>query len=157
MAFSASATAAAVVFYFVALIAVSSRSGHVAALAGSDVEHREVVIVTPAVFVESVPSNDVVRCARVPVSGLSRLKLGSYSSARRITLVPSDEIQEKSYKKIQICLHNNSSLGLCQCESDNWESIQSGAWSSIVSPYVDRYIDVKFVNNLSGSVTSPLD
>ncbi|KAL0337830.1 UNVERIFIED_CONTAM: Transcription factor [Sesamum calycinum] len=161
MAFSASATAAAVVFYFVALIAVSSRSGHVAALAaigfgeklGSDVEHREVVIVTPAVFVESVPSNDVVRCARVPVSGLSRLKLGSYSSARRITLVPSDEIQEKSYKKIQICLHNNSSLGLCQCESDNWESIQSGAWSSIVSPYVDRYIDVKFVNNLSGSVT----
>ncbi|KAK4392595.1 Transcription factor [Sesamum angolense] len=98
MAFSASATAAAVVFYFVALIAVSSRSGHVAALVGSDVEHREVVIVTPAVFVESVPSNDVVR---------------------------------------------NSSLGLCQCESDNWESIQSGAWSSIVSPYVDRYIDVK--------------
>ncbi|XP_011079262.1 uncharacterized protein LOC105162827 [Sesamum indicum] len=153
MAFSASATAAAVVFYFVLLIAVSSRSGHVAALAGSDVEHREVVIATPAVFVGSVPPGDVVRCARVPVSGLSRLKLGSYSSAHRITLVPSDEIQEKLYKKIQICLHNNSSLGLCQCESDNWESIQSGAWSSIVSPYVDRYIDVKFVNNLSGSVT----
>ncbi|KAL0428337.1 UNVERIFIED_CONTAM: hypothetical protein Slati_3008500 [Sesamum latifolium] len=153
MAFSASATAAAVVFYFVALIAVSSRSGHVAALAGSDVEHREVVIATPAVFVESVPSKDVVRCARVPVSGLSRLKLGSYSSAHRITLVPSEEIQEKSYKKIQICLHNNASLGLCQCESYNWESIQSGAWSSFVSPYVDRYIDVKFVNNLSGSVT----
>ncbi|KAL0346051.1 UNVERIFIED_CONTAM: Transcription factor [Sesamum radiatum] len=153
MAFSASATAAAVVFYFVALIAVSSRSGHVAALAGTDVEHHEVVIATPAVFVESVPSKDVVRCARVPVSGLSRLKLGSYSSAHRITLVPSEEIQEKSYKKIQICLHSNASLGLCQCESDNWESIQSGAWSSVVSPYVDRYIDVKFVNNLSGSVT----
>ncbi|KAK4431976.1 hypothetical protein Salat_0959700 [Sesamum alatum] len=153
MAFSASPTAAAFVFCFVALISMSSRSRHATALAGSDVEYREVVTATPAVLVESVPSKDVVRCARIPVSGLSRLKLGSYSSAHRITLVPSDEIHEKSYKKIQICLHSNSSLGLCQCESDNWESIPSGAWSSIVSPYVDRYIDVKFVNNLSGSVT----
>ncbi|KAI3472424.1 hypothetical protein Pfo_029545 [Paulownia fortunei] len=151
MEYSASTTCAAVL-YFLALISVSSGSSHVTAHAGSDVENHQVVNVTPIVLVESVPSKDV-RCARVTVSGLSRLKLGSYSSAHRITLVPSDEIQEKSHKKIQICLHNNSSLGLCQCQNDNWESIQGGIWSSTISPYEDRYIDVKFVNNLSGSVT----
>ncbi|KAK6127117.1 hypothetical protein DH2020_039155 [Rehmannia glutinosa] len=178
MGFSATATSAAVL-YFLAFISVFSRSSHVTALAGSDV----VVNATPVVLVESVPSKDVVRCARVTVSGLSRLKLGSYSSAHRITLVPSDEIQEKSYKNVQICLHrsvkndcfsisstkaalfvdtsnpienifrSNSSLGLCQCHNDNWESIQTGIWSSVISPYEERYIDVKFVNNLSGSVT----
>ncbi|KAK6151423.1 hypothetical protein DH2020_014058 [Rehmannia glutinosa] len=150
MGFSATATSAAVL-YFLAFISVFSRSSHVTALAGSDV----VVNATPVVLVESVPSKDVVRCARVTVSGLSRLKLGSYSSAHRITLVPSDEIQEKSYKNVQICLHrsvkndcfsisstkaalfvdtsnpienifrSNSSLGLCQCHNDNWESIQT--------------------------------
>ncbi|KAK6151431.1 hypothetical protein DH2020_014066 [Rehmannia glutinosa] len=102
MGFSATATSAAVL-YFLAFISVFSRSSHVTALAGSDV----VVNATPVVLVESVPSKDVVRCARVTVSGLSRLKLGSYSSAHRITLVPSDEIQDKSYKNVQICLHRS--------------------------------------------------
>ncbi|KAL6539691.1 hypothetical protein OROHE_011462 [Orobanche hederae] len=148
MGFAASATFAAVL-YFMALISVVSRSGHVSALVGSDV----VVNATPAVLVGSVPSRDVVWCARVTVSGLSRLNLKSYSSAHRITLVPSDEIQEKSYKKIQICLHKNSSLGLCQCQNDDWESIPNGIWNFVVSPYEDRYIDVKFVENLSGSVS----
>ncbi|GFQ05697.1 hypothetical protein PHJA_002713800 [Phtheirospermum japonicum] len=147
MGFSAPATYAAVL-YFLVLIPVFSRSDHVTAFNGSDL----VVNATPTVLVGAVPSRDVVRCARVTVSGLSRLRLGSYSSAHRIALVPSDEIQEKSYRNIQICLHSNVSLGLCKCHNDDWESIQSGIWNSVVSPYEDRYIDVKFVENLSGSV-----
>lgn len=70
-------------------------------------ENQRVMNVTPTVLVKSISSKDIVRCARVTVRGLSRLKLGSYSSAHRITLVPSDEIQEKSHKKIQICLHRS--------------------------------------------------
>ncbi|KAL3623903.1 hypothetical protein CASFOL_032719 [Castilleja foliolosa] len=148
MGFSAPATYAAVL-YFLILIPAFSRSGQVTAVYGSDLA----VNATPIVLVGSVPSRDVVRCARVNVSGLSRLNLGSYSSAHRIALVPSPEIQEKSYRKIQICLHNNASLGLCKCHNDHWESIQSGIWNSAVSPYEDKYIDVKFVENLSGSVS----
>ncbi|KAL3629768.1 hypothetical protein CASFOL_026990 [Castilleja foliolosa] len=147
MGFSAPATFAAVL-YFLVLIPAFTRSGHVTALNGSDL----VVNATPTVLVGSFPSRDVVRCARVNVSGLSRLKLMSYSSAHRIALVPSVEIQEKSYKRIQVCLHSNASLGLCKCHNDDWESIQSGIWNSVVSPYEDRYIDVKFLENLSGSV-----
>lgn len=76
-------------------------------LSGSNVENHQVINVTPVVLVESVPSKDIVRCARVSVSGLSRLKVGSYSSAHRITFVPSDDIHERSHKKIQICLHRS--------------------------------------------------
>ncbi|KAL8460160.1 hypothetical protein ACS0TY_031123 [Phlomoides rotata] len=141
------------VLYFLALISVAPHSGRVEAITGSDVEYQRVMNATPAVLVGSVSSKDIVRCARVTVSGLSRLKIGSYSSAHRITLVPSDEIHERSHKKIQICIHSNSSLGLCQCGNGDWDNIQSGIWSSVISPYADRYIDVKFVDNLSGSVT----
>ncbi|XP_057767320.1 uncharacterized protein LOC130987707 [Salvia miltiorrhiza] len=149
---SAGATSAAVLFVL-ALISAASIAADVEAISGSNVENRQVINITPGVLVESVPSKDIVRCARVNVSGLSRLKLGSYSSAHRITLVPSDNIQERSHKKIQICLHRNASLGLCKSENDCWDGIHTGIWSTTISPYEDRFIDVKFVDNLFGSVT----
>ncbi|XP_051142768.1 uncharacterized protein LOC127259455 [Andrographis paniculata] len=152
MGFSAAA-AVQMLFFLAALTSVSSFDDSASELSGNDVEYYQVVTVTPEVLVESLLSTDVVRCSRVTISGLSRLKLWSFSNAHRITLVPSEEIRETSYKKIQICSHKNSSLGLCHCENGNWENIQNGIWSSIVSPYEHSYIDVKFVNNLSGSVT----
>ncbi|GJU47607.1 hypothetical protein Tco_1204873 [Tanacetum coccineum] len=38
----------------------------------------------------------------------------------------------------------NSSIGLCQCEKDDWLSLQDGFWSSSMSPYERKYVDVKF-------------
>ncbi|KZV40876.1 hypothetical protein F511_22815 [Dorcoceras hygrometricum] len=141
------------VLCLLALIFFSSSSSPVAALRGAEVEkNHHVVNVTPIVLVETIPSDGVVRCARVPVSGISRLKLGNYSNARRISVVPSNGIPEKSHGKIHICLHSNSSLELCHCGKDYWESIHNGIWSSIISPYQDKYIDIKFSNNLYGSV-----
>ncbi|XP_041999682.1 cationic amino acid transporter 2, vacuolar-like [Salvia splendens] len=147
------ATNSAAVLFILALIFAASGAADVEAIAGSNVENCQVINATPGVLVDSVPSKDIVRCARVNVSGLSRLKLGSYSSAHRITLVPSDSIHEKSHKKIQICLHRNASLGLCQCENGYWDGIHGGIWSTTLSPYEDGFIDVKFVDNLFGSVT----
>ncbi|KAG6421251.1 hypothetical protein SASPL_117801 [Salvia splendens] len=144
-------TTSAAILLILALVFVASGVADLEAFSGSNVETRQVVNATPGVLIDSVPSKDIVRCARVNVSGLSRLKLGSYSSAHRITLVPSDNIHKRSHKKIQICLHRNASLGLCQC--DNWDGIHSGIWSTAISPYEDGFIDVKFVDNLFGSVT----
>lgn len=31
--------------------------------------------------------------------------------------------------------------------------MQKGVWHTVMSPYDDRYIDVKFINDVSGSVT----
>ncbi|KAL3841069.1 hypothetical protein ACJIZ3_025660 [Penstemon smallii] len=146
-------TTSVAVLYFVALISVSSCSSHATEIVGVDVEKHREVNITPAVLVESFLSKDIARCARVHVSGLSRVKLGRYSSAHRVTLIPSPDIQEKSYKKIKICSHSNSSLGLCKCDEDNWESIQNGIWTSTISPFENRYIDVKFVNNFSGTMS----
>ncbi|EPS61814.1 hypothetical protein M569_12979, partial [Genlisea aurea] len=127
-------------------------------VSGVDVNNLQAVNATPILLDESALSKQPLWCARVPVSGLSRLKLGSYSSIRRVTLVPSDTIPEKAYKKIHICFHSNSSLGLCKCEIDLWESVQSdGVWTSVISPYENRFVDVKFVENLSGYVTLTTD
>ncbi|KAL9247455.1 hypothetical protein vseg_020886 [Gypsophila vaccaria] len=96
---------------------------------------------------------DVISCERVHVVPRSRLKLESYASAIRLTVAPSVVIPEKLHSRIQICLHRNASIGMCQCEKDAWKSVQKGIWVSMISPYESRYIDVKFVGDVAGSVT----
>lgn len=42
---------------------------------------------------------------------------------------------------------------MCQCVNDEWKNIHKGTLVSVGSPYEDKYVDVKFVGDLSGSVT----
>ncbi|KAM2787653.1 hypothetical protein COP1_008388 [Malus domestica] len=124
-------------------------------LKGVDIENpvREVI---PAPLSEhsAVPgSKDVIFCQRARVSGISRLKLGSYASSLKITLSTSQGILERLLSKSQVCFHRNNALGLCQCEEDDWKNIQKGLWSSVMSPYDERYVDVKFIGKKPGSVT----
>jgi hypothetical protein len=51
----------------------------------------------------------------------------------------------------------NASLGLCQCEKDDWRIVQKGLWTSVMSPYEERYVDVKFIGDTSGSVSIAVD
>ncbi|KAJ0079474.1 hypothetical protein Patl1_23479 [Pistacia atlantica] len=120
---------------------------------GVDIENPA-VDVTPYPLAGVPGSKDVISCERVQVSGYSRLKLGSYANSFRVTLAPSVAIPERLHSKIQVCFHRNASLALCQCEKDEWKAIQKGGvWSSVMSPYEERYIDVKFVGRVSGSVS----
>ncbi|XVF30737.1 hypothetical protein REPUB_Repub16aG0084300 [Reevesia pubescens] len=98
-------------------------------------------------------SKDVLLCDRVRVFGHSRLKLERYASSFRVTLAPSVLIPERLHSKIQVCFHRNASLGLCKCENDDWKGVQKGIWHTVMSPYGERYIDVKFIGDVSGSVT----
>ncbi|GJV39445.1 transmembrane protein 194 [Tanacetum coccineum] len=112
----------------------------------------------PRVDVTPVFMNGVSEfCGRVPVSGVSRLKLRHYASAYNVTLVPSVLMPKKWHSKIQVCFHGNSSVGLCQCEKDDWRSLQDGFWSSFMSPYERKYVDVKFGDKVTGSVTVGVD
>ncbi|XP_068340751.1 uncharacterized protein [Pyrus communis] len=124
-------------------------------LKGVDIENP-VLEVIPAPLSEhsAVPgSKDVLFCERARVSGISRLKLGSYASSLKITLSASLGILERLLSKIQVCFHRNNTLGLCQCEEDDWKNIQKGLWSSVISPYGERYVDVKFIGKIPGPVT----
>lgn len=47
----------------------------------------------------------------------------------------------------------NSSLALCECEKDEWKTIQKGVWSSVISPYEHRYVDVKIIGEVPGDFT----
>lgn len=56
-------------------------------------------------------------------------------------------------------LCRNNTLGLCQCEDDEWKTFQKGSWSCTMSPYEVRYVDVKVIDAtpLSGPVTIAIE
>ncbi|XAR69893.1 hypothetical protein NMG60_11001650 [Bertholletia excelsa] len=117
-------------------------------LKGIDLENPVVnVTLSPlAGYASSSPgSKDVTLCKRIRVIGQSRFKLGSYASAYQVTMVPSAAIPERLHSRIQICFHRNVSRDLCQCEKDEWKALHKGLWRSVISPYEDRFLDVKFV------------
>ncbi|XP_006303988.2 uncharacterized protein LOC17899981 [Capsella rubella] len=91
---------------------------------------------------EPTLSVSLTPCERVQVSGYSRTKLGKYANSVRVNLVP---IPERQHSKIQVCVHRNATLRMCQCEKSNWKNLQRGIWSSsVMSPYDKLYIDVRF-------------
>ncbi|CAN1312695.1 hypothetical protein LINPERPRIM_LOCUS28723, partial [Linum perenne] len=102
-------------------------------------------------------SKEALFCDRVKVSGLSRLKLASYSNSLRVTLVPSAVIPERLHRRIQVCFHRNVSIGWCHCGKEDWKSFQNGQWSSLMSPYGERYIDVKAIGEISGRITVQIE
>lgn len=75
--------------------------------AGVDIE-RPVLEFSPSVLPGisgSLGVKDALRCERVRVSGISRVKLGSYANSYHVTLAPSVSIPEKLHSKIQVCFH----------------------------------------------------
>lgn len=111
----------------------------------------------PLVGVSPKGAKDAISCQRVRVSGLSRWKISSYSNAFRVLLNHSDAIPERLHPKIEVCFHRNASTGLCQCEKDEWMAIQKGLWSRVMSPYEDKYVDVKLEDGLPGFITIYID
>ncbi|GAV88649.1 DUF2215 domain-containing protein [Cephalotus follicularis] len=128
-------------------------------LKGVDLEHPVVDVIPSPLSgpLSKHGAKEVLLCERVKVSGHLRLKLGSYANSLRVTVAPSVVIPDKLHSKIQICFHRNASLGLCQCEEDEWKAVQKGIWNSVMSPYDERYIDVKFIGQVSGSVTVAIE
>lgn len=50
-------------------------------------------------------AKNILQCERIQVSGISRLKLGSYANSFHITLAPSVAIPERLHNKILVCFH----------------------------------------------------
>ncbi|KAJ4978839.1 hypothetical protein NE237_009619 [Protea cynaroides] len=107
-------------------------------------------------YSSTLGAKDMVSCGRVRVAGIPRWKIRSYASSVRLNVTPS-VIRESLYRKIEVCFHRNSSLGLCQCAKDDWKSIQKGLSSGSMSPYDDIYIDVKFNDGVAVSVTVTIE
>ncbi|KAJ8491078.1 hypothetical protein OPV22_012799 [Ensete ventricosum] len=96
-------------------------------------------------------------CQRVRVTGMSRLNLKSYASSVRVALKVSESMPERLRGKIRVCFHWNASTSFCQCEEEKWESLGDNQWSSVISPYDDRYIDVKIIDKISTSLAVSLE
>ncbi|KAI7736776.1 hypothetical protein M8C21_016423 [Ambrosia artemisiifolia] len=140
-----------------ALLWMTLCSDHTLPPLGIDVGNPVIDVTPRPVNVPYEGSKEVLSCERVPVSGVSRLKLQHYASVYNVTLAPSVLIPKKWHGKILVCFHRNSSLGLCHCEKDDWRSLQNGLWISTMSPYEQKFVDVKFGGMVAGSVTVSLE
>ncbi|XP_076901185.1 uncharacterized protein LOC143555533 [Bidens hawaiensis] len=94
-----------------------------------------------------------VYCGCVYVNGISRMNLQSYAQTYKLAF---ESLPHTLHHKIQVCFHQNASLGLCQCEKDSWRHIQTWSSDSFTSPFEKRFIDVKFANAAFGYVTVSL-
>ncbi|KAL9331408.1 hypothetical protein ACSQ67_001018 [Phaseolus vulgaris] len=124
-------------------------------LKGLDLEKPNLEV-SPSVFSVSQGGKEAFRCERVRVSGISRLKLGSFANSFLVSLVPSASIPEKLHGKIEVCFHRNNALEWCQCEKDEWRSVKKGVWNAVMSPFETRYVDVKINGEILDSVTVAL-
>ncbi|GJT79438.1 hypothetical protein Tco_1053780 [Tanacetum coccineum] len=96
----------------------------------------DVDVRNPTTYVTPAPthgSSDY--CERVFVNGASRKVLGSFAKIYRVLLIPTAVISHDSHDKAQICIHGDASLGLCQCDKDDWIPLGNGLWSFVMSPY----------------------
>ncbi|KAJ9131862.1 hypothetical protein P3X46_034769 [Hevea brasiliensis] len=144
-----------IIFFLALLFVILLGASHASTLKGVDLGNP-IIDVIPSFLNGRLPSRsfkDVLYCERAKVNGHSRFQLGSYASIFLVTLAPAAVIPERLHSKIQVCFHKNASLGLCHCEKNEWKTVQKGQWSSIMSPYEDRYVDVKFISEISGSVS----
>ncbi|KAI4381602.1 hypothetical protein MLD38_007662 [Melastoma candidum] len=46
---------------------------------------------------------------------------------------------------------------VCQCDKSEWKGIEKGLLSSMMSPYDNRYVDVKVAGEVPGSITVAID
>ncbi|KAK1270560.1 hypothetical protein QJS04_geneDACA012993 [Acorus gramineus] len=110
---------------------------------------------TPSTIVGSIPAygaNKVVSCERIQIPGQSRLKISGYANSIQVTLKASATIPERLHNKVRACFHWNFSTGMCEC-GNVWAPIEKGQWTSVISPYGDKYVDVKFLDGVTGPVT----
>ncbi|XP_052107234.1 uncharacterized protein LOC107494347 isoform X2 [Arachis duranensis] len=157
--YSASAAATLLVFFSPSLVDLDHHKPP--QLPGVSIE-RPVLEVTPAPLsghsaTYGVDVQNTLRCARVAIYGISRLNLLSYASSFHISVAPSAAIPERLHSQVQVCLHRDISLGLCECQKDEWESVQKGIWSAVMSPYETRYVDVRINGQIPDSVTIALE
>jgi hypothetical protein len=43
----------------------------------------------------------------------------------------------------------NVSMGLCECDTGDWQVLQDGMWIAVKSPYGSKYVDVKLADKKS--------
>ncbi|OAY81382.1 hypothetical protein ACMD2_01848 [Ananas comosus] len=64
---------------------------------------------------------------------------------------------ERLQGKVEVCFHRNMSVGFCQCEVDEWQTLQKGQWSAIISPFEKRYLDIRLKDKTLMSFTLSIE
>lgn len=114
-----------------------------------------------APFIDASPGvkpGSLIACERVHIPGLPRLtNINKYAHSFRVRVESSEVLSGRFAEKIEVCFHQNASLGLGQCPKDEWKSLQKGLWSATMSPYETKFVDIRIIDSFSVSVTISVD
>lgn len=114
-----------------------------------------------APFIEASPGvkpGSLIACERVHIPGLPRFtNINKYAHSYRVRVESSEVLSGRFAEKIEVCIHQNASLGLGQCPKDEWKLLQKGLWSVTMSPYETRFVDIRIIDSFSISVTISVD
>lgn len=94
---------------------------------------------------------------RVHIVGLSRFKIKSYASSFHVIVKAFGDIPERYHSKLEVCFHGNTSLGLGDCVKEEWNAFQDGQWTAVMSPYGDKFLDIRFPDGVYGSITVSIE
>ncbi|KAK1292948.1 hypothetical protein QJS10_CPB17g02232 [Acorus calamus] len=85
---------------------------------------------------------------RVRIRGLSRLRnLNKYSHLLKVKVAPlqpeSRDDRRPPLMNVEVCLHRNASIEMGMCASSDWVKLVKGLWTRPVSPFSDRFLDIR--------------
>ncbi|KAE9449607.1 hypothetical protein C3L33_18500, partial [Rhododendron williamsianum] len=109
---------------------------------------------SPSLSVEKSPGvkpGTSVRCARVHIHGLSRLRnLTRFAHSVKVNV----SIVESSARlpNVEVCFHRNLSIGIGMCPQGQWEKLVKGSWVRSMSPFDHKLLDVRMAGSSSGII-----
>ncbi|KAG5528418.1 hypothetical protein RHGRI_029183 [Rhododendron griersonianum] len=109
---------------------------------------------SPSLRVEKSPGvkpGTSVRCARVHIHGLSRLRnLTRFAHSVKVNV----SIVESSARlpNVEVCFHRNLSIGIGMCPQGQWEKLVKGSWVWSMSPFDHKLLDVRMADSSSGII-----
>ncbi|KAH7665432.1 NEMP family protein [Dioscorea alata] len=95
----------------------------------------------------------IVACNRVHFRGLPRFQnLRKFAHSRKIRVSVDQGDGFLRPQTVEVCLHRNSSIGLCMCSDSQWQRLYKGSWMHSISPYGDVILDIRRSINFASPI-----
>ncbi|CAA0841063.1 Uncharacterized conserved protein (DUF2215 [Striga hermonthica] len=115
--------------------------------------------ISPSLIVENSPGlkpGAKVKCERVPVHGLPRIKhLRKFANSLKVKVSCTNPSAPSP--RIDVCFHRNASLGVGMCPQDHWERLSKGLWMKPMSPFDHKILDIRVGTSYSESLEVSFD
>ncbi|XP_038978529.1 uncharacterized protein LOC120108871 [Phoenix dactylifera] len=120
------------------------------------VSHPGKLKLPPGRPVEGSPGSrlgSVMTCNRVHIHGVSRLRHPTkfaHSLKVRLSVTQRDALFR--IQTIELCFHQNASIGLGMCPPGEWQKLSKNLWVQSMSPYGYKILDIRMLPDPSRTI-----